>query len=76
MPTNFLIPEIAKVGIADIIMIPTYIGIDNGAVPMTLLKNGIKVTRIDEVAANPTANVNLELENGFQSNNVLTLLAS
>lgn len=57
-------------------IIKTYIVIVSGAVPITLLKNGIKVTRIDEVAANPTASVNLELENGFLSNKVFTLLAS
>ena len=56
---NFLIPEITKVGTAEIRIINTYIVIVNGAVPITLLKNGINVTKIEDVAANPTANVNL-----------------
>lgn len=73
---SFLMPESTNVGIAETIIIPRYIDIVNGAVPITLLKNGTRVTKIEVVAAKPTANVNLELLNGLRSNSVLALLAS
>ena len=71
-----LIPDNISVGNAGINKTSRYIGVLKGAVPITILKNGIIVTKNDEIAAKDTAKIKRLLLKGFLLNKVFELLAS